>query len=90
MSRADQLRNRSRADRLSNGKTLAQDMLDRPKQGAQEAMALATARHSIEHGVRSMHGDDAYFNQTLTQLQAFAAQATEQSAKIAVAVGKIG
>ena len=65
-------------------------MLDRPKQGAQEAMALVTTWQSIEHGIRSMHGGDAYFNQTLTQLQAFAAQATEQATKIAVAVGKIG
>ena len=65
-------------------------MLDRPKQGVQEAMALVTTWQSIQRGVRSMRGGDAYFNQTLTQLQAFVAQAIEQSAKIAVAVAKIG
>jgi alpha-glucuronidase len=75
--------------RLSNGKTLVEDMIDRPKQGAQDAAALVTAWQGIESSVRTIDGGHAYFNQTLMELQAFAVQATQQSAKIAVAVGKI-
>ena len=75
--------------KLTNGKTLAEDMVARPKQGAQDAAALVTSWQAIAAGVKSLNGGEEYYNTTLTQLQAFALEATQQSAKIARAVGKI-
>ena len=74
---------------LTNGKTIAEDMVARPKLGAQQAAALVTSWQSIERGVFSMSGGPAYFNTTLVNLEAFVVQATGQSARIAKAVGKI-
>ena len=64
-------------------------MIARPKQGAVAAAKLVATWESVAAGVRSMEGGTAYYNQTAAQLQAFAAQATAQAAKVAVAVGRM-
>ena len=74
---------------LTNGLTLAEDMVQRPKKGAQGAQALAHGWAALASAVSSMEGGPAYYNTTAISLQAYAQEAAQQATKIAVAVGKM-
>ena len=72
------------------GTSIEADMLARPQRGAKAAAGFVTQWQALQNAVavtsKLGHG---YWNYTLLELEAFAAEATAQVAKVATAVHKM-
>ena len=75
--------------KLTDGSTMAADMLARPQRGAASAAAFVTQWKGLEVAVASSQLGVGYWNYTLAQLGLFAAEATSQATKVATAVHKL-